>query len=92
MVQYPHLRHGVEVMNMMILSQIEENIYGAHLELLPFPHFIIENFFPDDIYRKIQLFNPYKRNAGTEWISKKESQNLKRQEKSEAIIYTQAAG
>jgi hypothetical protein len=28
MVQYPHLmRHGVETMNMMILSQIEENIW-----------------------------------------------------------------
>jgi hypothetical protein len=32
MVQYPHLRYGVEAMNMMILSQIEENIYELSLD------------------------------------------------------------
>ncbi len=32
MVQYPHLKHGVEAMNMMILSQIEENIYELALD------------------------------------------------------------
>lgn len=32
MVQYPHLKHGVETMNMMILSQIEEDIYKLSLD------------------------------------------------------------
>ena len=32
MVQYPHLKHGVELMNMRVLSQIEENIYKLSLD------------------------------------------------------------
>ncbi len=32
MVQYPHLKHGVEAMNRLILSQIEENIYELSLD------------------------------------------------------------
>ena len=32
MVQYPYLKHGVETMNMMILSQIEEDIYKLSLD------------------------------------------------------------
>jgi hypothetical protein len=32
MVQYPHLSYGVEAMNMMVLSQLEENIYELSLD------------------------------------------------------------
>jgi hypothetical protein len=40
-----------------IRSRIESKIAAAALETSPFPHLIIEEFFPDDVYAKIQEYN-----------------------------------
>ncbi len=55
---------------------IERKIDQAILERSPFPHFIIENFFPDDIYADILAYNPFLRNRGQEWLSADASSNV----------------
>ena len=57
-----------------IRSRIESKIAAAALETSPFPHLIIEEFFPDDVYAKIQEYNPFLRNSGKEWMDKKTSE------------------
>jgi hypothetical protein len=47
-----------------IRSHIEARIEAAELEKSPFPHLIIENFFPDDVFRRILVYNPFKMNRG----------------------------
>lgn len=49
---------------------------GAEIELSPFPHLIIENFFPDDVYAKLVDWNPFKRNVGEEWLAKSRSNEV----------------
>src|SRR5689334_17891041 len=56
-----------------IRSRVEEKIAAANLEVSPFPHIIIEDFFPQDVYAKIQECNPFLRNQGREWMDKKTS-------------------
>jgi hypothetical protein len=63
-------------MFMAIRKHIETKIESAALEVYPFPHLIIENFFPDDVYKNIVDLNPFKRNAGTEWMRREMSQNV----------------
>jgi len=53
-----------------VRSQIENKIASAQLETSPFPHLIIEEFFPDDVYTKIQEYNPFLSNQGKEWMDK----------------------
>ncbi len=48
---------------------IEQRFNSASLVHLPFPHLIIEDFFPPDVYQTILDANPFPRNRGTEWIS-----------------------
>ena len=59
-----------------IRSHIENKIAEAVLEESPFPHLIIENFFPDDIYEKLVEYNPFKRNHGEEWLAKSRSAEM----------------
>jgi hypothetical protein len=54
---------------------IEAKLAAAPLETSPFPHLIIENFFPADVYADILRFNPFQRNAGTQWYDRKTSAN-----------------
>ncbi len=49
-------------------AHIETKIAEAELCRYPFPHVIVENFFPDAIYRKILDDNPFKDNPGREWF------------------------
>lgn len=56
-----------------IRQHIEAKIFEASLEPYPFPHLIIENFFPEDVFAKIIEYNPFKRNIGREWQTKKRS-------------------
>ena len=39
----------------------------APIDYFPFPHVIIENFFPDDLYRDIVALNPFQLIAGSPW-------------------------
>jgi hypothetical protein len=58
-------------------NHIELKISEVEVQPYPFPHLIIENFFPDEIFTKIIEYNPFKRNLGREWIGKKESTSMK---------------
>lgn len=56
-----------------VRNHIEAMFGEAALEESPFPHMIVENIFPDDVYAKIIAYNPFKRNRGEEWLSKADS-------------------
>ena len=58
-------------------QHIEHKIHNADIVHFPFPHLIIENFFPEDIYEHILSDNPFKYNTGKEWINKGRSEKLK---------------
>lgn len=64
-------------MNSTLRSHIEEKMRSAELLHFPFPHMIIEGFFPDDVFRKILEKNPFKQNAGREWLTESETKHLK---------------
>ena len=50
-------------------AHIAAKIDAATLELFPFPHLIIEEFFPAEIYAQILEHNLFRDNVGTEWLS-----------------------
>lgn len=50
-------------------AHIEQKLLAAELVRLPFPHLIVEEFFPPDIYRTIIEANPFRNNLGAEWFS-----------------------
>ena len=52
-----------------IRSHIERRFAAAPLERLPFPHVIVEDFFPDDVYRQILDTNLFRANEGTQWFT-----------------------
>lgn len=58
-------------------KQIELKIAETSLQSYPFPHLIIENFFPSEIFSKILEYNPFKKNVGQEWVTKQKSEDLK---------------
>ncbi|WFC66418.1 hypothetical protein EUC41_08880 [Achromobacter denitrificans] len=60
-----------------IRQHIEGKFASAQVEKFPFPHLIIENFFPEDVYDRILKFNPFQKNAGVEWITKKAASRLR---------------
>ena len=48
-----------------------EGRFAAHsIETSPFPHMIVEDFFPDDVYANILAYNPFRANEGQEWASR----------------------
>lgn len=56
-----------------IIKHIEFKLSEAKLQPYPFPHLIVDNFFPDEVFAKIIEYNPFKNNFGKEWISKEQS-------------------
>ena len=62
------------MMNMR--AHIAERIAAADLIMSPFPHLVISNFFPADVFAKVLEFNPFKDNTGEEWLSKNESREV----------------
>ncbi|QJU57616.1 2OG-Fe(II) oxygenase [Sphingomonas sp. AP4-R1] len=56
-----------------IRAHVERKIAGATLESSPFPHLVISDFFPDDVYQRIIQFNPFQRNVGVQWLSREYS-------------------
>lgn len=60
-----------------IRKHIEDKFASANLEKFPFPHLVIESFFPEETYSRILQYNPFAKNAGTEWITRQASKKLK---------------
>jgi hypothetical protein len=56
-----------------VRERVEKKIASATLERSPFPHLVIEEFFPADVYAKIMAYNPFKDNRGVEWAPKSHS-------------------
>lgn len=52
---------------------IEQKFRDAPLLHLPFPHLIIEDFFPLAVYQSLLAANPFPNNVGAEWISAAEA-------------------
>ncbi len=59
-----------------IRNHIEAQFANTPIETSPFPHLIIRNFFPEDVYAKIMAYNLFKTNIGEEWRSKKDSASV----------------
>lgn len=57
-------------------AHIENKMAAATIDQSPFPHLVIERFFPDDVYDKILSYNPFKANRGEEWLSRTHSGNV----------------
>lgn len=51
-------------------AHIASKIAAAELEMFPFPHLVIENFFPESVYRSVLEYNLFQQNAGRPWMSK----------------------
>jgi len=60
-----------------IRQRAEEKIAAAVLETSPFPHLIIGDFLPPNVYQLVLAYNPFIENAGEEWMSKAASANVK---------------
>jgi hypothetical protein len=60
-----------------IRTHIEGRLAGAELVTLPFPHLIAADFFPADVYARILALNPFRENAGREWMSRKAGAGLR---------------
>lgn len=59
-----------------IREHIERKMAAAVLQDSPFPHLVIEDFFPKDTYDDIQRYNLFKHNRGEEWLSRSASANV----------------
>lgn len=58
-------------------ARIEGKFAEATLELLPFPHLIIGDFFAPEVYERILSTNPFRGDPGREWMSAATSKRLK---------------
>ena len=56
-------------------QHIEQKMQDAQLEHLPFPHLVIEEFFPPDVYAWILQANPFNQNAGAQWMTPAQAPN-----------------
>jgi len=57
-------------------AHIEAKFEEATLDLSPFPHMIIPNFFPDAVFNRLLEYNPFRGNKGEEWLSKAKSKDV----------------
>ncbi len=60
----------------LLRSHIETKIDESALELSPFPHLIIEKFFPEEIYAEVLARNPFQKNVGVKWMEETSSKNV----------------
>jgi hypothetical protein len=51
-------------------AHIERKMADARLERMPFPHVVVEGFFPDDVYARILEANLFRQNEGAAWFEK----------------------
>jgi hypothetical protein len=54
-------------------AHIEKKLGAATLETSPFPHLLIQDFFPNGVFEKMMRYNPFGANRGEEWLSKERS-------------------
>jgi hypothetical protein len=54
-------------------EHIERKLAACPLDMSPFPHMIIREFLPTDVFAKVLEYNPFKTNRGEEWLSVAES-------------------
>ncbi|WP_454717794.1 hypothetical protein [Caulobacter segnis] len=57
-------------------DHIERKIREAEIQFSPFPHLVIRDFFPQEVFDKIVEYNPFHANKGVEWLSKKHSEEI----------------
>jgi hypothetical protein len=57
-------------------AHIEEKLEAGVLEKHPFPHMIIEDFFPQDVFDKLMEYSPFKKNRGVEWQGREASADI----------------
>ena len=55
-----------------VRQHLADKFDSAELIHLPFPHLIIEDFFPDNVYQNVLAFNPFQWNPGREWMTKED--------------------
>ncbi len=55
---------------------IERRLAAAALDDRPFPHATVAEFFPADVYAGILRFNPFRADAGSQWLPPEESGNV----------------
>ncbi len=53
-------------------EHIAARLSGRTVEPFPSPHLVVNEFFPDDVYRQILAQNPFAENRGREWITASE--------------------
>jgi hypothetical protein len=51
-------------------AHIESKIGEHEIDILPFPHMIIHDFFPESVWRQITERNLFRTNRGKEWFTK----------------------
>lgn len=56
---------------------IETKFEAAELHRYPFPHLIIESFFPDAVYDSVLRYNLFRKNPGTEWYTEDDASKKK---------------
>ncbi|MEH3038414.1 MAG: hypothetical protein PGN23_18255 [Sphingomonas adhaesiva] len=59
-----------------IRAHIEARFAPATIDERPFPHLIIEDFFPADVYDRLVAGNPFRRNAGSVWRDAADASNV----------------
>lgn len=52
----------------LLREAIAAKLASSKLEMFPFPHLIIEDFFPGPLYRKILDYNLFRKNRGQPWV------------------------
>ena len=55
---------------------IEARLGSAELAHSPFPHVVAGDFFPADVYADILRFNPFRADAGAQWLPPDASSNV----------------
>jgi hypothetical protein len=66
------VRYGVAALRDHVARRLE----SAAVERSPFPHAIVADFFPADVYADILACNPFRTNAGAQWLPPEESGNV----------------
>lgn len=55
---------------------IQRRLEGSEVQHSPFPHIVVGDFFPADVYADILRLNPFRDHAGAEWLPREESSNV----------------
>jgi hypothetical protein len=57
-------------------AHIERKLSETKIEKSPFPHTIIEDFFPTDVFATLLEYNPFKKISGVEWRDREASADV----------------